>query len=291
MSTNLHDIELSIIIPIYNEEKSITATIDEIKKTLTNAGIRGEIIAVNDGSTDGSLQLLKRIEGITVVSHSQNKGYGASLKTGIRMARAPAVCITDADGTYPNHMIPALFTTYRNNNLDMVVGSRTGKNVSYPFIKKIPKFFLIKLSNYIANADIPDINSGLRIFSRDVALLFFNLYPDGFSFTTTITMALMCRGYDVEYVPIDYYERTGESKIAPIKDTAGFFNLLCKIAVFFNPMKFFLPFVAVLALISSIFLIRDVFFLQNLSQSAVLFPILTVMIFLMGLIADMISKK
>jgi len=285
------DVGLTIIIPIYNEEKSIASTIKSIQQSITNSIGSWEIIAVNDGSTDDSLNVLKEISDIQIISHRNNKGYGASLKTGIRHATYNCICITDADGTYPNEMIPSLFETFISNSLDMVVGSRNGKNVDYPFIKKIPKYFIKGLANYISGIKIPDLNSGLRIFRKDIAMNFFYLYPNGFSFTTTITMSMICRGFDVDYVPIDYFSREGKSKISPIKDTIGFFNLLSKIAVFFNPMKFFMPIVIILALISVGFIIRDVFYLANLSQSVVLFPILTILIFFMGLMADMISKK
>jgi glycosyltransferase involved in cell wall biosynthesis len=282
---------LSIIIPIYNEEKSIKETVEEIQQTLKICDISFEIIAINDGSTDNSLKILEQTEGIRVISHKQNKGYGASLKTGLRKTKYDNVCITDADSTYPNDRIPDLLDTLINNNLDMVVGSRNGTNVSYPFIKKVPKYFIKGFANYISGTKIPDINSGLRIFKKDVAMKFYNLYPAGFSFTTTITLSMICRGYDVEYVPIDYFFRKGDSKIAPIKDTIGFFSLLSKIAVFFNPMKFFMPIVLLLSLISLGFIIRDVFYNFNLSQSAVLFPILAILFFFIGLMADMISKK
>ena len=282
---------LSIIIPIYNEEKSINKTIDKIQQTFRNTDISIEIITINDGSSDNSLKILEQSEGIKIISHKKNKGYGSSLKTGIRHATYNNICITDADGTYPNEMIPFLFDMFLSNKLDMVVGARNGENVNYPLIKKIPKFFIKRLANYISGTKIPDINSGLRIFNKDVALNFFYLYPNGFSFTTTITMAMICRGYDVEYFPIDYYFREGKSKISPIKDTIGFFNLLSKIAVFFNPMKFFMPIVCLLGIISVGFIFRDVFYTFNLSQSAVLFPILTILFFFIGLMADMISKK
>lgn len=282
---------LSIVIPVYNEEECVKETIDLMKKVLSRSGISWEIIAVDDGSEDNSLQELQQFNDIKIVSHRKNKGYGSSLKTGMRLSKYNNICITDADSTYPIEKIPELFETFLKSNLDMVVGVRTGKNVAYPFMRRIPKFFIGKLANYISNTKIPDLNSGLRIFKKDIALKFFNLFPDGFSFTTTITMAMLCRGYNVEFIPIDYFKRGGKSKISPFKDTVGFFSQVSKIAIFFNPLKVFSPFVVILVLISLVFLIRDIFVLQNLSQSAVLFPILTGLVFFMGLIADMISKK
>ncbi len=284
---------LSILVPVYNEGNAIRKTLEDLNNILTKSNINQfEIIAINDGSTDSTLEeiMASNIE-IELINHKTNKGYGASLKTGLRIAKYENIAITDADSTYPNHRIPEMLEYYTANKLDMLIGARIGGNVSYPVIKKIPKYFIVKLANYISGTKIKDINSGLRIFNKDIAKKFYNLYPDGFSFTTTITMSMLCKSYEVDYFPIDYYNREGKSKISPVKDTAGFFNLLSKIAIYYNPLKFFLPFVGILLVISIIFLIRDVSYTGNLSQSSVLFPILTIFIFLMGNIADMISKK
>ncbi|MBD3308955.1 glycosyltransferase [candidate division KSB3 bacterium] len=286
-------VSLSVIIPVFNEEIIVQKTLIDLYNILINSHIEEfEIIVVDDGSYDNTAREISTSKiPCTVLTHQENRGYGAALKTGLRHANYATIAITDADGTYPNEKIPEMYTYYQERTLDMLVGSRTGKEVSYPFLRKIPKFVIIRMANYIADTTIPDINSGLRIFDKEIALQFFNLYPNGFSFTITITMAMLCRGYDVEYMAINYLVRTGVSKISPIKDTLEFFNLLSKIAIFFDPMKFFMPFVCLLTLISLIFLIKDIFIVHNLSQSSVLFPILTVLIFSMGLIADMISKK
>ncbi len=284
---------LTVIIPVFNEEACIKKTIQDLSAILETSDISAfEILVVNDASTDATARELAQSDvPYQVITHRRNKGYGASLKTGLRHAQYEHIAIIDADGTYPAQKIPEMYSVYRSHHLDMLVGARTGEHVSYPFIKKIPKFFLTRLANYITDTTIPDLNSGLRIFRKDIAFEFFTLYPNGFSFTTTITLAMLCRGYEVEYMPIDYFTRSGKSKISPIKDTLGFFTLLSQIAVFFNPLKVFLPFVGFLAFISLVFMIKDVFIVQNLSQSSVLFPILTVLIFFMGLMADMISKK
>ena len=282
---------LSIIVPVYNEEKSIISTFSKINNTLKLMDLSYEIIAVDDGSNDGSLSLLSKFNFIKVEKHKINRGYGASIKTGLRLAKFDSICITDADGTYPNEKISKLYNTYKEQNLDMIVASRTGKNVSYPFIKKIPKFFIIKLANYITDYNIPDINSGLRIFDKDLALKFFHLYPNGFSFTTTITLSLLCAEYKVDFYPIDYFSRIGKSKIKPIKDTLGFFKLLLKMSMYFKPFKFFTPVIIVFFFISIIVLCRDIFYLNDLTQSGIFFPVFTFLFFSIGLIADMIIKR
>ncbi len=282
---------LSIIIPVYNEENSINSTFSVINDTLSKSDINYEIIAIDDGSIDSSLKLLKDKKYIKIAKHESNKGYGASIKTGLRLAKFNSICITDADGTYPNEKIVELFDIYIKNDLNMLVASRTGNNVSYPFIKKIPKFFIIKLANYITNHKIPDINSGLRIFDRKLALKYFHLYPNGFSFTTTITLSLLCAEYKVAFHPINYFERVGKSKIRPIKDTLGFFKLLLRMSMYFKPFKFFTPVILVFAIISIIVLTRDIFYLNDLTQSGIFFPVFTFLFFSIGLIADMIIRR
>jgi glycosyltransferase involved in cell wall biosynthesis len=282
---------LSVIIPIYNEEKSISSTLELIERVLKNSGLEWEIIAVNDGSEDGSLSKLNEFNGVKIISHNQNRGYGASLKTGLKMAQYDNICITDADGTYPNERIPELFMLYNERKLDMLIGARNGNKVSYPFIRKIPKFVIHKVANYVAGMQIEDINSGLRIFKKEMAQRFYQLFPDGFSFTTTLTLAALTNADKVEFISIDYFKRTGKSKISPLKDTLGFFYLLSLIMIYFNPFKLFFPPVVMLFLISFIYILRDFFVTRNLSEGSVLFPILTLNLFFMGLIADMISKK
>jgi glycosyltransferase involved in cell wall biosynthesis len=282
---------LSILIPIYNEQDSISGTIQQIKDNLKDVLFEWELICINDGSKDDSKEVLDRQDGIQVINHKVNQGYGAALKSGLRASRFDAICITDADGTYPNDRIQDMYISYRKDKLDMLVGARNGDDVSYPFIKKIPKFFIIKLANYISNYKIPDINSGLRVFNRDVAMNYIHLYPNGFSFTTTITMGMLCDYQNVDYTPINYYKRAGKSKIHPWKDTVGFFRLLIKISLYFNPFKFFAPIIYLSLVFSTYFLVRDIFYLKDLTQGSLFFPIITLFFFTLGLIADLIIKR
>ncbi len=286
-------IGISILIPVYNEENVIQQTIAEIDDAIKKSNISEyEIIAINDGSSDNTWQRLQSCPTeCKLLNHKRNRGYGASLKTGLRKAKYSTIVITDADGTYPNLKIPELVNYYHKNSLDMLIGARTGSNVSYPFIKKVPKFFIKGLASYISGIKIPDINSGLRVFNKEVAMNFYHLYPNGFSFTTTITMGMLCDEYEVEFYAIDYFERVGKSKIKPIKDTINFFKLLLRIAIYFNPFKFFTPLIFILGLVSCGFLYKDIFIHQNLTQSSILFPLATLFLFTIGLIADLIIKR
>ncbi|MGF1494894.1 MAG: glycosyltransferase family 2 protein [Microcoleaceae cyanobacterium] len=227
----------SLILPVFNEEAGLPSTLDQLQRNLQ--GCQYEIIAVNDGSTDGSREILQARQDIRVVHHVRNRGYGAALKTGIRHAKYSLIVITDADGTYPNEMIPRLVDLARD--ADMVVGARVGASVQYPFLRRIPKWFLIRFAEWITDSRIPDINSGLRVFDKSTVAQFIKILPDTFSFTTTITVAMLTNNYYVHYEPIDFHHRKGKSKIKPIRDTLRFVQLILRTGLYFAPLKVFLP--------------------------------------------------
>ena len=281
--------KVSIIIPAYNEEKSIENTIEQIHSVMAQRSIDYELIIVDDGSTDNTSTILENRNDLILVKHDVNMGYGAALKTGIRNASNDIIVITDADGTYPIADIPELLSYIEQ--YDMVVGARTGENVHIPLIRKPAKWFLNKFANFIANYKIPDINSGLRVFKKDIAENYFHIFPSGFSFTTTITLAFLCDDYLVKYIPIDYHKRVGKSKIKAVRDTFGFLMLILRTAMYFNPLKVFLPVTFFFMLCSLAVLGFDVFITHDLSQKSILFPISTILIFAIGLLADLIVKR
>jgi glycosyltransferase involved in cell wall biosynthesis len=180
---------ISIVIPAYNEGKGIANTLSELKAMLAEHDIDAEIIIVDDGSSDDTSEIALK-SGARVLRHFSNRGYGASLKTGIPAASHRIVVMTDADGTYPSHNIPEMLKALENT--DMVVGARTGANVHIPWVRRPAKWLLNKLANYVSGHKIPDINSGLRAFRKEAAIHYFPILPDQFSWTTTITLALLC---------------------------------------------------------------------------------------------------
>lgn len=231
-------INVSIVIPVYNEEKAVKDVIEKIKSTMSSCESEYEIIAVNDCSTDKSLEVLKSISGIKVLEHDPNRGYGASLKTGIKTSLYDWIVITDADGTYPVEMIPELIKHASVN--DIVIGSREKKNNAIPGERKLAKKFLNWFASYLAERKIPDLNSGLRIFRKQIVFDYWNLFPERFSFTSTITMITSTKGYNVKFLPIDYFKREGKSSIKPT-DFFSFMALVTKLSLFFKPIKVFTP--------------------------------------------------
>lgn len=287
---------LSVVIPVYNEGASVEATIRELHPVLRDpaAGIGDyEIIVVNDGSTDNTGEVLAAHRAnldIQLITHERNRGYGAALKSGIRASRYPTIAITDADGTYPNHEIPRLYRALEG--CDMVVGARTGANVQIPLIRRPAKWVLNRLAEHLAETRIPDLNSGLRLFRRDEAIAMFGLLPSGFSFTTTITLAMLTTDREVRFLPIDYLKRTGRSKIRPIHDTLNFLQLILRTVLYFNPLRIFLP-VSLFFLFASIaVLIGSALWLEKVLDTTVtILFVAFVQMLSIGMLADLVDKR
>lgn len=288
----------SIIIPCYNEKNAIRETIACIQSVIRKSEIKNvEIIAVNDGSSDGSEHVLNALaeedqtNSFLVVHHKRNQGYGAALKTGIRRSQSDYICITDADGTYPNERIPELINQITGKDLDMVVGARIGPNVDYSKIRSIPKMILVPWVSFLCGTDVPDMNSGLRIFRRDRSLDFLKLLPDGFSFTTTITICLLRNRYAVEFTPISYAKRIGKSHIKPIRDTLRFTQLILRTGMYFAPMRLLSPLIVALGVLFTVSGIYDLTILNNLTDKTVLLGFASLNVFMFALLADMIDKR
>jgi glycosyltransferase involved in cell wall biosynthesis len=278
-------VDVTVVIPAYNEEDAIAAEIDHVHKVLEETGKTFEIIVVDDFSTDKTADIAET-KPCRVIRQHRNMGYGASLKRGFRAARSEYVIITDADGTYPAEEMPKLLE--RADDHDMVVGARIGENVHIPLIRRPPKWVLRVLASYLAGEKIPDLNSGMRLIRRSHVARFAHILPSGFSFTTTITLSLLCSELDVGYVTIDYKKRIGASKIRPTH-AYHFLMLILRVIVLFNPLKVFLPLGAVTFLAGLAKFSYDVT-KENLSESAIMFIIASVVIWALGLLADQNSR-
>ncbi len=285
---------LSIILPVYNEQKAIEETISQLIQAKKNIDFDVEIILINDGSNDSTEVILKKLsqEDFRVIHHQRNLGYGAALKTGVRAAKYAYIAITDADNTYPNNRIPEFFHKVLENDIDMMVGARTGNSVKVSFIRKFAKWVLNKTANYLANVKIPDINSGFRIMKKEVVKSFFKILPDGFSFTTTITLAMEINGYSVKYEPIDYFGRKGKSKFKPIEDTLNFLQLIIRTILYFNPLKIFIPLSLLLAALAFFVLLGSWIFLsQPMDVTFAVILMTAVFTITIGMLADLIDRR
>jgi glycosyltransferase involved in cell wall biosynthesis len=275
---------ITIIIPAFNE----VASIGNVLNGLRDWRERAEIIVIDDASTDRTAEIALSA-GVRVLRHARNKGYGAALKTGIRAASGEIVLMMDADSEHNAEQIGALLDALGNN--DMVVGARS-KGSHTPFIRKPGKWILGKVANYLAQTKIPDLNSGLRAFKRDVAKRFLHILPNGFSFTTTLTLALFKEGYNIVYAPITTTPRVGSaSTVNPIRDGFNTIMLIIRIVSLFDPLRVFVPTSVFLFLVGVIYWVLDIYFRQrvNIPTGAVLVILASVIIFMFGILADQVS--
>ena len=279
--------DVSVIIPAYNEDQGVGPVVMELRDVLARHGISAEIIVVDDGSTDKTAQAAAAA-GARVLRHRSNRGYGAALKSGIAAAAHDAVVITDADGTYPSRYIPDILA--RLETADMVVGARVGSNVNIPLVRRPAKWALNLLANYMTNARIPDLNSGLRAFRRKLAMQYFAILPDQFSWTTTITLAMHCDKYAVAYIPIDYLARRGRSKIVPW-DAGSFAVLILRTAMLFRPLRIFIPVVMLCLLYGFVKMTVDMMRDPNISASALLAFVSALIILLIGMLGDALATR
>lgn len=293
---------VSVIIPAYNEEAAVGSEVKNLQRVLSAAGRPHEIIVVDDGSSDRTAAEAASA-GARVVRHADNRGYGASIKTGILAAEHDRIVIVDADGTYPPEAIPELVTGL--DTADMTVGARVGNGVHIPWVRRPAKWILGWLANCIAGRRIPDLNSGLRAFHRPCVIQYFPLLSNRFSFTTTVTLALLADDYRVVYQPISYHPRIGRSKIRPWH-FMEFVMLVLRMAMLFQPLKVFAPMAVGCAALGGLKLVFDIvavferagtanwslLFLQRVvSTSAILLLLMALQLLLAGMMADGVLRR
>ncbi|MDW4549865.1 glycosyltransferase family 2 protein [Defluviimonas sp. D31] len=278
-------LSLSVVIPAYNEEGAVRATVEDVRAAMDPLGIPYEIIVVDDGSEDRTLAEA-RAAGAIVEANQVNTGYGAALKRGIRRARHDYVAILDADGTYPARYLPPMLAMCREQ--DMVVGDRGAAMKNVPLVRRPAKWMLNTLASFLAERRLNDLNSGLRVFRKSELLPFIPLLPQKFSFTTTITLCMSCNGKRMIYTPIEYGRRVGKSKIRPV-DFINFIILVLRVIVLFNPLRIFIPLGLALMALGLVKFVYDIF-IGNLSETTIFAFLAAIMIWSLGLIADMISR-
>ena len=283
--SEVEGMSLSIVIPAYNEEGAVKETIDEVREAMDPLGVPYEIIVIDDGSEDRTLEIARET-GVKVDTNQVNTGYGASLKRGIKHAQYEYVAIIDADGTYPPRYLPEMLAMCRDQ--DMVVGDRGAAMKNVPWVRKPAKWVLNNFASFLAERKLNDLNSGLRVFRKSELVPFIPLLPQKFSFTTTITLCMSCNGKRMIYTPIEYGKRVGKSKIRPV-DFINFLILVLRMTVLFNPLRVFIPMGLVLMTLGAVKFVYDIW-MDNLSETTIFAFLSALIIWSLGLIADMISR-
>jgi len=239
-------IDATIVLPCYNEELHVVAELERITAAMDASGYRYELLAIDDASTDSTAALLETAAAshprLHVRRFHRNGGSGTARRIGTAEARGDIVVWTDADMTYPNERIPE-FIRYLEDNpeVDQVVGARKSEEGTYKLLRVPAKWAVRKLAEFLSDTRIPDLNSGLRAFRREVSLPYLRLLPPGFSCVTTITLAFLSNQHDVHYVPIDYAKRSGTSKFHFVRDAYRYILQVLRMIMYFNPLKVLMP--------------------------------------------------
>ena len=283
-------IDVSVVLAVYNETGHVRDEILRIRRALDASPYSFEIIVVDDGSSDGSIDELEGLPNLDVIRLSTNRGSGVARKLGTQSARGRVVVWTDVDMSYPNEEIPRLVKEL--DGYDQVVGARTSEQGSHKLLRVPAKWVIRKLASFLVEQPIPDLNSGYRAFRRDVGAQFLHLVPNGFSNVSTMTITFLANGYAVKYVDIDYRPRAGKSKFRPWRDTRLYIGQVVRMALSYNPLRIFAP-------IGSLFLLAGLGLLAHdwvddgtfhVATSTLLVLLTAVQIFAVGLLADLVVR-
>jgi glycosyltransferase involved in cell wall biosynthesis len=278
--------DLTVIIPVYNEAEAIGQTLDELLPHVESNGWK--LIVVNDGSNDGTGEILEKYrDRLHVISHPYNCGYGAALKSGIRAADTELLAIYDSDGQHRPEDLLRLYGEI--SGIDMVIGERARESQVDLF--RVPgKWFLTRAANFIVGRKISDINSGLRIFRRRFIKKILHLMPEGFSFTSTSTIAAMKMGFLVKFHPIQTRKRIGTSSVRQVRHGLMVLMLILRLVVLFSPLRIFIPVSIALAGLGIVYAVYVMVTVRLTLANGALFCLLTaMMIFFFGLVVDQIS--
>ncbi len=279
--------DLSLIIPAYNEEKSIAAVVEDIKYILSSLDLTYEILVVDDGSDDQTVEEAVR-SGARVISHPDNLGNGASIKTGIRNARGKLLLMMDADGQHPSEMIPGMLE--KSKKYDMVVGARM-RGSDTEFHRDLGNLIYNALSSYVTGRKIDDLTSGFRVINCEIARRFVYLLPNTFSYPSTITLAVLRSGGSLCYVPVESKRRIGKSKIKVVRDGMRFLTIILRVATYYSPLKIFIPVSIMMFLTGFGYGLFKVLFLNTrYGPTSAMLMTVSVVIFMVGLVSEQIAQ-
>ena len=282
--------QVTVVLPVHNEEACLEQELLRIRAGLDRSAYEWEIIAVDDGSTDASADILDAHPWVRRITFRTNRGSGAARRVATEAARGSVVVWTDADMTYPNDRIAEMVDALEG--ADQVVGARMTEAGTVKLLRRPAKWFIRHLAEVLTDTSIPDLNSGFRAFRREAAVPYLHLLPSGFSCVTTITMAMLSDARDVRYVPIPYLPRVGSSKFHPFRDTYRYLLQVVRMVTFFNPIRVFFPLALGLLAVGLVKLgydvITDPF---RIAITTVIVVLAGLQVFVLGLLADLIVTR
>ncbi|WP_462187461.1 MULTISPECIES: glycosyltransferase family 2 protein [unclassified Frankia] len=288
---------VTIVLPCYNEQDHVVLELERITAAMDASGYSYEVLAIDDKSTDNTLAVLRevapRFPCMRVMPFRRNGGSGTARRIGTQEARGKIVVWTDADMTYPNERIPE-FVRYLDDNLDVdqVVGARRTEEGTHKWARVPAKWFIRIIAQRLSGMKIPDLNSGLRAFRRDVSLPYLRLLPPGFSCVTTITMSFLSNQHPVDYLPIDYAKRSGTSKFHPFRDARRYILQVLRMVMYFDPIKVLMPVALWIMGLGFVKLIVDVIRYDfHVATSTLLAILVGFQIVVLALIGDLVARS
>jgi glycosyltransferase involved in cell wall biosynthesis len=292
-----NSVDVTVILPCYNEEAHVAREIERITAALDASDFTYELLVIDDKSTDDTLAVLKaelpRYPYLRLMPFRRNGGSGTARRIGTAEACGRIVVWTDADMTYPNERIPE-FVQYLvdHPDVDQVVGARTSEQGTHKFFRVPAKFVIRKIAETLSSTKIPDLNSGLRAFRRDVSLPYLRLLPPGFSCVTTITMSFLSNQHAVDYLPIEYAKRSGTSKFHFLKDAYRYILQVLRMVMYFNPIKVLMPLALWIFAIGFVKAVVDIArYHFRLTTSTLLLLLTGLIIGSIALLADLIVRS
>lgn len=283
-------LDLSVILPCFNEQEAIAPVVGEIRQALAGWPGTWELMVVDDASSDDTVARARALD-VRVVSRPENGGAGAARKTGIAHARGELIAMLDADGTYVAAHLPELLAYFPR--YDQVNGARTSEQGTMKLLRTPAKWSIRKLAQWVSRKRIPDLNTGMKVFKRDLMKRYVWAIPDGFSCVTSMSLAFLCNGHAVRYVPVEYRKRIGKSKFHPVRDTASYLTTVLRVVMYFRPLRVFGPLALLLIGLAIVKGAWDWGFsrARTLQESDIILAVAGVVVLSLGLLADLIVAQ
>ncbi|MDC0056687.1 glycosyltransferase family 2 protein [Alphaproteobacteria bacterium] len=284
--------KFSVIVPTFNEEKAILDQINEIIKYLTIYKIDAEIIIVDDGSTDSSKDIIKKIKYQNIRLHSNliNSGYGFSIKKGIELANSENIIILDGDMTYPFSEINTMISYYKKG-YDVVIAKRNNLMKYDGFMKSFLRQIFIFIVNFITGNKVTDPNSGFRIFKKNIFVKYNFLISNSFSMTTSSLLCFIFEKYSYKFVPVNYRNRVGDSKIVLSRDILRMLQAIFQVSLYFNPLKIYVFGFIFFMLITIFLFLLDFFPIFNFFAYKLFFLFISIQLICFGFIAEALRLR
>ena len=283
---------LSIIIPVYNEAEAIETTIAKCYNVMKKTDIEFEIIAVNDCSTDATAEIIQKqldsYSNLKVINHPTNSGYGRALKSGISLAAHEIICILDADATYNPEYIPELYREFEKGT-DLLIGRRTGVHFKGNFIKNTMRKIYRTIIHFVVGSEVPDANSGLRLFKKSQIVNYFPHLCNGFSFTTSQTLIMFLEGYFVKFVPIEYPKREGKTKVKLFRDSLRTLQFITQIIIRYNPLKLYLALIVLPVILTIVSFVISFFIVSPYDFVLQLFSFVSLLVSVILLVSSILT--